>query len=183
MIPRIETPRLALRGRTLDDFPAYAAIWAAPETVRYTARAAVGAEEAWNKFARMEGLWSLTGYGWWIVEEKSTGAVVGEVGLADFKRDMSPSLAGMPEFGWMIAPAAHGKGYAKEALGAALSWAEAKFPRTTFCCIIDSDNAASVRVAEAHGFQRAGVGAYKGLEIPIYQRPPAAPGPAGGYSQ
>ncbi len=172
MTPFLETRRLILRGRTLADFPAYAAIWASPEVVRFTTRAPVGEEDAWHKFARMEGLWSICGYGWWIVEEKATGAVIGEIGLADFKRDIAPSLAGMPEFGWMLAPGAHGKGYAREALGAALGWADAKLPGVTFCCIIDADNAPSIRVAEAHNFRRVGVGAYKGREIPIYHRTP-----------
>ena len=34
-IPVIETERLILRGRRLEDFPAYAAMWAHPEVVRY----------------------------------------------------------------------------------------------------------------------------------------------------
>ncbi len=172
--PILETPRLILRGRTLADFPAYAAIWASPEVQRHTTRAPVKEEDAWIKFARMEGLWSLTGYGWWIVEEKETRAVIGEVGLADFKRDIAPSLAGMPEYGWMIAPAAHGKGFAKEAVAAALRWGDRQFPGATFCCIIDEENAPSIRVAAANGFRRAGVGRYKGLDIPIYHRSPAS---------
>jgi len=120
----------------------------------------------------MEGLWALTGYGFWLVEEKSTGAVIGEIGLADFKRDISPALDGMPEFGWMLAPSAHGKGYAKEAVAAALAWAEKKFPHTTFCCIIDPANVASVSVAEAYGFKRVALSPYKGVEIAIFHRAP-----------
>jgi RimJ/RimL family protein N-acetyltransferase len=172
MIPVVETDRLILRDRRLEDFPAYAAIWAAPESVRYTARTPIGREDAWIKFARMRGLWSICGYGWWIVEEKASGDVIGDVGLADFKRDITPSLDGMPEFGWLIAPQSHGKGYAKEAVGAALRWADRKFPETTFCCIIDADNAPSIRVAQAHGFNRVCVGVYKGLEVPIFHRRP-----------
>lgn len=168
--PRLETPRLLLRGRTMADFPAYAAIWAAPETQRYTTRAPVTEEEAWIKFARMEGHWSLTGYGWWIVEEKLSGAVIGEIGAADFKRAITPSLAGMPEFGWMIAPTAQGKGYAKEALGAALAWGDRNLPGDAFCCIIDADNTASIKVAGAHGFRRSESGSYKGAEVSIYRR-------------
>lgn len=172
--PAVETPRLVLRGRTLADFPEYAAMWAAPEVARYTTINPLNAEDAWIKFTRMEGLWALTGYGFWLVEEKATGAVIGEIGLADFKRAITPSLDGMPEFGWVLAPSAHGRGYAKEAVAAALCWGERKFPGATFSCIIDPANAASISVAEAHGFRRTAIAPYRGVDIGIYQRAPTA---------
>jgi RimJ/RimL family protein N-acetyltransferase len=170
--PRVETSRLILRERTVADFPAFAAIWAEPEVARYTTVTPLGEEDAWIKFARMAGLWALAGYGFWLVEEKATGAVIGEVGLADFKRAIAPSLTGMPEFGWVLSSCVHGRGYAKEAVGAALQWAEKKFPQTIFCCIIDPANAASIRVAEAYGFCRVALAPYKGHDIAIFHRPP-----------
>lgn len=174
MTPVVETSRLILRGRTLGDFSAYAMMWASPEVTRFVGGKPLTEEEAWVKFARMEGLWALTGYGFWIVEEKATGAVIGEIGLADFKRELTPSLDGMPEFGWLLAASAQGKGYAKEAVGAALRWADAKFPRTVFSCIIDPENAASVAVAEALGFRRFALTSYKGADIVIFHRAPPA---------
>lgn len=173
MTPIVETERLILRGRTKADFPAYAAMWAAPEVARYTTVTPLNEEDAWIKFTRMEGLWALTGYGFWIVEEKLTGSLIGEIGLADFKRNIAPSLDGMPEFGWILAPSAHGKGYAKEAARAAIGWAEEKFPATTFCCIIDTANAPSIGVAESLGFRSVGFSPYKGVEIGVFHRPPA----------
>ena len=38
------------------------------------------------------GLWSLLGFGYWAIEEKAAGGFVGELGFADFKRDIEPSL-------------------------------------------------------------------------------------------
>ncbi|HNR75686.1 MAG TPA: GNAT family N-acetyltransferase [Parvularculaceae bacterium] len=172
MTPVVETSRLILRGRTLADFSAYAAIWATPEVARFTTVNPLKEEDAWVKFTRMEGLWALTGYGFWIVEEKSSGDVIGEIGLADFKRDLSPSLDGMPEYGWILAPSAQGKGYAKEAVAAALAWGEEKFPATVFSCIIDPVNAPSVHVAEAAGFKKVALSPYKGIDIAIFHRPP-----------
>lgn len=157
----------------MDDFPAYAALWAEPEVVQFTTVKPQTREEAWIKFTRMEGLWALCGYGFWIVEEKSTGRVIGEIGLADFKREMSPPLDGMPEFGWVLSGEAHGKGYAKEAVSAAIAWAEKKFPTETFCCIIDPANKASVKVAQSQGFRCACVTPYKGLDIAVFHRAPA----------
>ncbi|MGD9801280.1 MAG: GNAT family N-acetyltransferase [Parvularculaceae bacterium] len=172
MTPVVETSRLLLRGRTLADFPAYAAMWATPEVARFTTVNPLKAEDAWVKFTRMEGLWALTGYGFWIVEEKSSGDVIGEIGVADFKRDLAPSLDGMPEYGWILAPSAQGKGYAKEALAAALVWGEGKFPNTVFSCIIDPANTPSLRVAEGNGFRKIGIAPYKGTDIAIFHRPP-----------
>ena len=172
MTPRVETKRLILRERTIDDFPAYAAIWAAPEVARYTVINPLSEEDSWIKFTRMEGMWALTGYGFWIVEEKASGAVIGEIGLADFKRNISPSLEGMPEFGWILDPKAHGKGYAREAVAASLEWAENKFPNTVFSCIIDVENAPSIKLAEACGFKRVAHAPYKGADIAIFHRTP-----------
>jgi RimJ/RimL family protein N-acetyltransferase len=60
-------------------------------------------------------------YGYWAVEEKTSGRYVGELGFADFKRDIVPSIEGMPELGWALVPQFHGKGYATEALRAAVA--------------------------------------------------------------
>ncbi len=174
MTPVVETDRLILRGRTIADFTAYAAIWAEPEVARHTTVEPLDREDAWVKFARMEGFWSLCGYGFWLAEEKATGEVIGEIGLADFKRAITPSLDGMPEYGWILSARAQGNGYASEALRAALQWGVRKFPGATACCIIDPENRASIRLAEANGFRRSAVADYKGHEIVIFHRPPDA---------
>jgi RimJ/RimL family protein N-acetyltransferase len=53
---------------------------------------------------------------------------VGDIGFADFKRDFEGAekfdLKGLPEMGWVLSPSVHGKGYATEAVSAALAWAE-----------------------------------------------------------
>ena len=41
---------------------------------------------------------------------------MGEVGFADMKREITPSLEGMPEIGWALMPVAQGKGIASEAV-------------------------------------------------------------------
>ncbi|HXI88091.1 MAG TPA: GNAT family N-acetyltransferase [Parvularculaceae bacterium] len=168
--PVIETKRLILRGRTLADFPAYQAMWADPRVSRYTTLTPLSEEDAWTKFARMAGFWELCGYGFWIVEEKRTGRFLGEVGLADFKRNIDPPLTGKPEFGWIIIADAHGQGYATEAARASLGWADEKFPGATACCIIDPENAVSIRVAEKCGFREVARTTYKDHAINIYDR-------------
>ena len=37
-------------------------------------------------------LWATLGFGYWAVEAKDDGRLLGQVGFADFKRDMEPSI-------------------------------------------------------------------------------------------
>jgi RimJ/RimL family protein N-acetyltransferase len=98
------------------------------------------------------GLWSMLGYGYWAVEERATQTFAGDVGFADFHRELSPSIEGIPEAGWVLDPSFCGRGYATEAVRAALSWADAHVPSRRTACIIAPENAASIRVAEKAGY-------------------------------
>jgi RimJ/RimL family protein N-acetyltransferase len=171
-IPRIETPRLILRGRRLEDFDSYAAMWADAEGVRYAAGQPQSREDSWLRFGRAAGLWLLTGYGPFAVEERKTGRLVGDVGPADYGRDISPPLAGKPEFGWVIARDCWGQGYAREATAAALAWAEDKFPETAFSCIIDPENRPSLALAARFGFREIARSVYKGKSLVVLERAP-----------
>jgi RimJ/RimL family protein N-acetyltransferase len=123
-VPILETERLRLREGRKEDFSAFAAMWRDPVILRYTTRRALSPEEAWTKSLRNAGLWPMLGYGYWAVEEKASGEFVGELGFADFKREIEPSLAGIPEAGWVLISRVHGRGYATEALGAAVTWGD-----------------------------------------------------------
>lgn len=109
-------------------------------------------EENWRKLMATLGHWRLMGFGYWAIEEHSTGKTIGEIGFADFQRDMSPSLAGTLEAGWALASQVHGLGYALEALAAALNWAHQNFPRTPVTCLIAPENTASIKLATRAGF-------------------------------
>src|ERR1700689_3125008 len=114
MVPVLETERLTLRGHRLDDFPASAAMWADPIVTRHFGKSFTE-EEAWTRFLRYVGHWALLGFGYWVVEEKATGIFAGEIGFADYKRNVEPSLKDVPEIGWVLATQAQGRGYATEA--------------------------------------------------------------------
>ena len=98
----------------------------------------------------------------WVAREKGSGRFVGEVGFADFRRDMDPPLGPTPEGGWVLTPAAHGKGYATEAVRAALAWGEAQRGWARTVCIINPENAPSLRVAERCGYREIRRATYKG---------------------
>jgi RimJ/RimL family protein N-acetyltransferase len=151
-VPRLETERLVLSAHEVSDFDALAAMWADPAVVRHVGGKAASRQEAWARLLRYRGLWPLLGYGYWAVREKGSGRFVGDVGFADFHRDMTPLIEGLPEMGWVLAPWAHGRGYASEAVRAALAWLDDATPHRVSVCIIVPDNTASLRVAAKTGF-------------------------------
>ena len=108
-----------------------------------------------------------------MVRERDSGRFVGEVGLADFRRELSPPIEDAPEVGWALAAWAHGRGYATEAVRAALAWSDAHLARGTIC-LIAPGNAPSVRVAEKCGFREAARTTYKGQETRVFERGRAA---------
>lgn len=150
--PRLETKRLILRETRADDFDACAALWADARVVRHIGGTPSTPGESWNRMLRFPGLWTLLGYGYWTLEEAASGRFCGQVGFADFKRDLSLDIDGVPEAGWVLSPDIHGKGYATEAMTAALAWLDAHVEAPASCCLIDPDNAASIRVAEKLGY-------------------------------
>jgi hypothetical protein len=81
------------------------------------------------------GHWALLGFGYWAVEEKSSGKVVGETGFANLRRNIEPSLGDTPEIGWVFAAESHGKGYAVEAVRAVIAWGESHLAMRETTCI------------------------------------------------
>src|ERR1035441_9914447 len=96
-IPVIETERLRMRGHRLDDFADCAAMWADPVVTRHVGGKPFSEEEVWDRLLGDAGHWSLVGFGYWVLEERATSDFVGELGFADYKRDIVPSIKGMPE--------------------------------------------------------------------------------------
>ena len=97
-------------------------------------------------------------------------APLGQIGFADFKRDMAPSIEGLPEMGWIFAPHAQRHGYAGEAAAAALAWADAALAADEIVAIIDPANAASIRLAERCGFAAREAARYRGETILLLRR-------------
>jgi RimJ/RimL family protein N-acetyltransferase len=168
-IPIVETERLRLRGHTLHDFAHTRALWGDAAVMQHMGGKPQTEEECWARLLRYAGHWPLLGFGYWLVEERETGEFVGEVGFADFKRDMQPSLGPVPELGWVLAPAKQGNGYATEAAHAALGWAREHFGSGNFACIINPENLASIKVARKCGFEEKHLGTYKGRPVIIFK--------------
>ena len=166
----VETERLRLRRHRLEDFADCAAMWADPIVTRFIGGKPFSEEDAWTRFLRHIGHWSLMGFGYWVVEEKDTGSFIGELGFADFKRDIQPFLKGTPEMGWALVSKVHGKGYATEAVRAAIGWGDAHFGSGRTVCIIHPENLASIRVAEKCGYKEFLRSTYKGHPTIMFAR-------------
>lgn len=144
MIPTLETERLRMRSPTMADFEPVAEFFAT-ERSRF-----VGGprdrHESWRAFAANIGQWHLKGHGMWAVEERGTGAYVGQVGC------WHPEGWVAREIGWIVVdPAQEGRGFAREAAIAARGYAYGTLGWPEVFSVIDPDNARSIALATRLG--------------------------------
>jgi RimJ/RimL family protein N-acetyltransferase len=172
--PVLTTARLTLRPFRAGDLDAHAAALADPEVVRHLGGTLMSREDSWRRMLTGPGMWAWFGFGYWAVERCEDGAWLGQVGFGDFKRDMQPSIEGLPEMGWIFAPAAQGQGYCSEAVAAGLAWADRTLSAPEIVAIIDPDNAPSIRVAEKAGFADRSEALYRDETILLFRRPAIA---------
>ena len=168
-IPVIETERLVLRGHRPEDVDAHSAFWADPVVTRFIGGRPLSREEAWARFLRHAGMWANMGFGFWAVTDRATGRLIGEAGFHELRREVSPRIEGSLETGWSLTPEMHGKGMATEMLDAIFAWGAGNFPGRRVTCLIDPDNAASLRVAEKLGFREIARTTYHGSPIVVFE--------------
>jgi RimJ/RimL family protein N-acetyltransferase len=91
------------------------------------------------------------GYGFWAVEERATGELIGEAGLAPFDGH-GPQL----ELGYLLRRDTWGRGLATEAAAACRDAAFAQLGADELLAVVDVGNDASLRVAQKLGFEVTG---------------------------
>jgi RimJ/RimL family protein N-acetyltransferase len=91
------------------------------------------------------------GYGFWAVEERATGELIGEAGLAPFDGH-GPQL----ELGYLLRRDRWGRGLATEAAGACRDAALGQLGADELLAVVDLGNDASLRVAQKFGFRITG---------------------------
>ena len=121
---------------------------------------------AWHRLAAFAGHWSLRGYGYWALEERSTGQFVGYAGL------WFPEGWPEPEVGWGLLKSAHGKGFATEASLRARAYGYSDMGFKTLISFIDLRNLASRAVAERMGAKYERTAMLFGSEAGIFRHPP-----------
>jgi len=141
--PIITTDRLILRKSREADVDVEAEFFASDRAEFLGGKQS--REQVWRMVATLIGHWEMRGYGFFAVEEKTTGAYVGHVG------PWYPEGWPEPELGWTIMNGFEGKGYAFEAAVAARKWVYDTLGWTTAISLIDPANARSIALAKRLG--------------------------------
>ena len=142
-IPRLETARLLLRPLRAGDWPPYAALMGSARARHMGGPFA--ARAAWGMFCADHAQWDFFGCGALMVEERATGACLGQVAI-----NAGP-LFPEHEMGWLVFPEAEGRGIAFEAAAALRDWARQERRLETLVSYVDAGNTRSRRLAERLG--------------------------------
>lgn len=134
--PTLRTERLTLRMPRLEDFEPRAAFAASDRSIHEGGP--IGRAAAWRIFASEVGQWPLLGYGPFSVDDRVSGAYLGEVGI------YRPQDYPEPELGWFVVPEAEGRGVAHEAAQAVIRWVGASFGWQRLVNYIDPANTRSI---------------------------------------
>jgi len=147
------TPRLRLDALTSGDAAALFAYRGDPEVARYQGWQPASLEEAaeWIEALAAE---PMPGH-WWqrAVRLRESGTLIGDLGLCLPGLDRSGDANGDVELGITIAPAFQGRGYASEAVRAALDWAFARGVNRAVASV-DPRNTASVALLCSLGMRQ-----------------------------
>ena len=164
-IPFLEGDRVRLREHGADDLDDYVLLWSDEAVVRHIGGKPLARSDCWGRILRFRGMWAMLGYGFWIVEDRNSGRLIGEAGIMDLRRDIQPSLDGTLEAGWALLPVFHGRGLAGEAMRLVLDWSDRRDPSQELSCIIAEENRPSLKLAEKLGFSRSGAGDFQGNQL------------------
>lgn len=165
--PILETDRLLLRPIDAErDFEGWARLMADELTVRYIGGKTLERAMAWRNMAGVIGHWQIRGYGFFSVEEKTTGQWVGRVG------PWFPEGWPAPEIGWTISRDHWGKGYASEAGRASLDYVRETLGWGEVIHAIVDGNHASAAVARKLGSEylrsQQGIGGVVGEDTEVW---------------
>jgi len=145
----LRTPRLLLRPPTLDDVPAYAAMHADPEVMRYYPKPFTF-EESRNEVVRLREHHEKHGFGLWAVEHE--GRFIGITGL--LRPTWEAHFTPCTEIGWRLERASWGQGFATEAARECLRYAFEVLKVPEVVALTSVPNEPSKRVMERLGMTR-----------------------------
>ncbi|MCB0540519.1 MAG: GNAT family N-acetyltransferase [Bacteroidetes bacterium] len=154
MAASIFTSRLQIRLYTENDFPHIFRLQSDEEIMRYIRAATIDERivrersDKWLSYAAEN-----PGYGVWILEDKDNNSFIGYAVLRHVEFTPGKEI----EVGYTVEKEHWGKGYATEATLGLMHYAKEKLGISSFVAFTDTENAASNRVMEKCGFQRAGM--------------------------
>jgi RimJ/RimL family protein N-acetyltransferase len=148
----IETPRLRLRRWRPQDRAPFFAINTEPEVLRYLPPLTRVACDV--MLDRIEAHFAEHGWGYWALEEKDSGALIGACGLMHIPFEAFFTLA--VEIGFRLSTSWQGKGFATDAARAVLVQAFGPLGLSRVVSFTSLLNTPSLRVMERLGMKRIG---------------------------
>ncbi|MCW3838012.1 GNAT family N-acetyltransferase [Sphingomonas canadensis] len=152
----IVTERLVLRLPEPRDHPALLGMWADPEVMAELGP--VKDEAAGMAVLAKHDAYRHEGLGFWTVERRADGAVIGFCGLK--RGDADNPIAGEVEAGWIVDRPYWRMGYAYEAMVASLAWGWANLDAPRIVAITAAINRKSQALMEKLGMVRLADGDY-----------------------
>ena len=173
----IETERLRLRKPQLEDVDSVLEYFSDPVAMEFIAPASSDPADARAAIERWLRRWAADGLGFFAVDRKEDGVMVGRIGLLvwDTRVWKSSTLAesgghGQVELGWSLARAHWGQGYATEAALGVRAWAYEQGVESLIS-LIHPDNVRSIRVAEKLGAAATDMVSVDGKPAVIWRHP------------
>lgn len=158
------TDRLRLRPFVVSDVEPLHAIWSDPEVGPWVGGTHTDVQESRDELREHLRHQERHGFGFWAVEERESGRIIGEVGLMLFE-GRGPEV----EIGWCIASEAWGRGYATESAGAWLDAAFGCLGLESIVAVVLPDNLRSRAVCGRLGMHETGLRHAYGARHVAYQ--------------
>jgi RimJ/RimL family protein N-acetyltransferase len=151
--PVLVTERLELWRPRAGDREGLRALIEPPKVRRFLGGMDPDDHDVFMRLLRNAGSWSLYGYGTFSVRERGKTGIVGNCGVFHSWRGFGRGLDDVAEAGWIIGQSAWGRGYAQEAMQAALAWFEREHGGKATLCMIEEGHLASEAVAAKLGYE------------------------------
>jgi RimJ/RimL family protein N-acetyltransferase len=149
----LTTERLVLRPIRADDLDPHMALLNTPAVMQYLGGAQPRAVIAAKHDAARAGFAS-EGFGFMMMEERATGAIVGHCGLRRVAHPLAPNAGMDHEIGWLVREDRWRRGYAYEAMRAVVDWGFAVIGAPQIVALTVQDNVGSWRLMEKLGMAR-----------------------------
>ena len=160
MDTRIETERLIIRTFVADDGPRWVELVSDPEVRRFLPASAPPSLERFHTvLADRNAMEAEIGYSMWAVDERATGAFVGQCGIRPIDEGTGPEV----DLAYHFFPATWGKGYATEAATAVLDHGLRVLGLRRIIAVVAPENTGSWRVIEKAGMRYVGEVDYYGM--------------------
>jgi RimJ/RimL family protein N-acetyltransferase len=149
----LTTERLILRQIGADDLDAHMTLLNTPAVMRHLGgvqpREVIAAKHAASRAS-----FAARGFGFMLMIEQETGAIVGHCGLRYLAHPRAPNAGKDHEIGWLVREDRWRRGYAYEAMRAVVDWGFGVHHALRIVALTAEANAGSWRLMEKLGMTR-----------------------------